>query len=140
VSAWISVEYQKSDVAWWATMRNASDEPIYDVQVTLVPDDSPFSHDPEAARAEPAVAKSFRPRGGDLGRLPPGETIRFVGARQEEKANVPLVLGFSFTDSQGRRWKRRPNGTLVELTKPQQRSPKDRLDTFAKGQIDALDT
>jgi hypothetical protein len=50
-----------------------------------------------------------------------------------------MRVGFSFTDSQGRRWKRLPNGTLTEATKRLHRSRKDYYNAWIAGELDRLD-
>jgi hypothetical protein len=50
-----------------------------------------------------------------------------------------VVIGLSFTDSQGRRWKRLPNGTLTEVTKQPRRSRKDYYNAWIAKELDQLD-
>jgi hypothetical protein len=50
-----------------------------------------------------------------------------------------VTLGLSFTDSQGRRWKRLPDGTLTEVTKRTRRSRKDYYNAWIAGELDHLD-
>jgi hypothetical protein len=51
-----------------------------------------------------------------------------------------MRVGFSFTDSQGRRWKRLPNGTLTEATKRLPRSRKDYYNAWIAGSWTASTT
>jgi hypothetical protein len=51
--------------------------------------------------------------------------------------NVAIEL--SFTDSQGRRWERLPDGTLTEVTKRPRHSRKDHYNAWMAGQLDELD-
>jgi hypothetical protein len=50
-----------------------------------------------------------------------------------------VVIGFSFTDSQGRRWKRLPFGSLIEVTKRRRRSRKDFMNAWIADELDHLD-
>ena len=49
----------------------------------------------------------------------------------------PLTL--SFTDAAGRRWKRYPDGRLVELSRQRRRSRKDFMNAWIAGELDCLD-
>jgi hypothetical protein len=51
---------------------------------------------------------------------------------------VPGILGMSFTDAAGRRWKRYPDGRLVEPNR-QQRSRKDYMNAWIAGELEHLD-
>jgi hypothetical protein len=137
VNAWLTMKWRESDgeAESWFVVTNASDEPVYQVKVTVVPGDSGFASDPEMARGQ-------------------AETI-------EENWNSPLLphesrdgcvpdewnwwtrkasLGLSFTDSQGRRWKRIPvTGALIEVTKRPRRSRKDYMNAWIAGEVDQLD-
>jgi hypothetical protein len=141
VSAWtLRDQFQTGfgtyELGFAVKVRNASQEPVYDLKFTLVPYEGPFATDPEAARRADETVETGT-EGGDLGRLPPGETIRF---RIKQRPHLEsLVLGLSFTDSQGRRWKRLPNGTLTEITKRPRRSRKDYMNAWIAGELDHLD-
>jgi len=55
-------------------------------------------------------------------------------------SNGKASLGLSFTDSQGRRWKRVPiTGSLTEVTKRPRRSRKDSYNAWIAGELDRLD-
>lgn len=75
---------------------------------------------------------------GDVELVSPGETFN-VSLMPGRYPTKRLVLGFSFTDSQGRRWKRLPDGTLIELAKQQWRSRKDYMHAWIAGELDRLD-
>jgi hypothetical protein len=133
VSAWSFPELTgdaaplKLDV--YIMVRNGSDEPVHDVRITLVPKDSPFAADPEQAR-EKAPWKAY-----DWDLLPPGGPIKvFI----DFHSSAPVVLGLTFTDSQGRRW-RRVGGTLTEVTSRRRRSRKDYMNAWIAGELDDLD-
>jgi hypothetical protein len=117
-------------------VRNGSEEPIYDVRVTMVAKDSPLRAIPEAARGEDgrlevgAVAAYFS-------LVPPGERIRNTIPADIVPGPYP-PCSLSFTDAQERRWKRFPNGRLQGPPEVR-RSVKDRLDAYARGQMDELD-
>jgi hypothetical protein len=71
-------------------------------------------------------------------RLNPGETSEFIINDPDFRLR-DVVIGLSFTDSQGRRWKRLPNGTLTEVTKRPRRSRKDYMNAWIAGELDELD-
>jgi hypothetical protein len=118
-------------------IRNGSEEPVYDVLMMMVPRQSAFADDPVEANfhtEESAVLV-------ELPILPPNHVeerdLRVEGGLARGR------LGLAFTDTADRRWKRYPDGRLQLVSAPQparQRSVKDRLDAFAKGQMDELDT
>ena len=91
------------------------------MKLTAVPLDSAFASDPEAARGQ---AKTIEK---DL-RLP-------LLLHERREGDLPaewklgtwhVILGLSFTDSQGRRWKRvTTTGTLTEVAQRSRRSGKD---------------
>jgi hypothetical protein len=132
VNAWPGVRSRRSDggeeYAYFAVVKNNSDEPIYDVYTTAAPMDGRFASDPEAARGQAQVINY------DWKNLLPGDS---------REGGLPgprfLAIGLSFTDSQGRRWKRLPNGTLTEVTKRQRRSRKDYMNAWIAGELDHLD-
>jgi hypothetical protein len=86
--------------------KNGSEEPIYGVRVTVVARDSPFASDPDAATWPSAGTVR-----GTMGLLPPGEISRYLAPGVPTNFES-LALGLSFTDVQGRRWKRLPTGAL----------------------------
>lgn len=87
----------------------------------MVPSDSSYAHDPEAAVNEAGRVLFQR----DL--LPPREQQRQISVwlkAGSETGIEPGPVSISFTDAAGRRWKRYPDGRLVELNRPR-RSRKD---------------
>jgi hypothetical protein len=106
--------------------KNASDEAVYHVRVTVVPRDGLFASDPDAAPWPSAGTAR-----GTMQLLPPGETIRRPAPEISHQFDS-LALGLSFNDARGHRWKRLPNGSLEGPPEPR-RSVKDRLDASAKG-------
>jgi hypothetical protein len=117
-------------------VRNGSEEPVYDVSVTMVAKDSPFAGDPEAARREDGGLEAGAV-GAYFSLVPPGECIRNTIPAEIVPGPYP-PCSLSFTDAQERRWKRFPNGRLQGPPEIR-RSVKDRLDSCARGQIDELD-
>lgn len=111
---------------------------MHEVWLTLVRDSSSFASDPEMARAEDGAVKEASTEWGDVELVSPGETFN-VSLMPGRYPTKRLVLGFSFTDSQGRRWKRLPDGTLIELAKQQWRSRKDYMHAWIAGELDRLD-
>jgi hypothetical protein len=62
VNTWLAANWRESDgeLEGWFVVQNASDEPIYQVKITVVPRDSKFASDPEAARGiAPAVKRDL---------------------------------------------------------------------------------
>jgi hypothetical protein len=113
--------------------RNGSDEPIYAVRAIVVRHSSPFSSDPEAALRQPG---NYIVSTWDL--FPPLQTHSVLLSRRVFP-NWHVTIGLSFTDSQGRRWKRLPNGTLTDVTKRRRRSRKDYMNAWIAGELDHLD-
>jgi hypothetical protein len=125
VSAWQEPRFDtapsgKSTATFVVILKNSSEEPVYEVWLTLVPDTSTFASDPEAVWGDDGAAKEADTESSRGGMVPPGETVDVL-VMPGRYPTKRLVLGLSFTDSQGRRWKRLPNGTLVEVTKGQPR-------------------
>jgi hypothetical protein len=123
VNTWPVMKWRESDgeAEGWFVVENASDEPVYQVKLTAVPLDSAFASDPEAARGQ---AKTIEK---DL-RLPllPHERREGDLPAEWKLGTWHVVLGLSFTDSQGRRWKRvTTTGTLTEVAQRSRRSGKD---------------
>jgi hypothetical protein len=114
--------------------KNDSGEPVHRVRVSVVHKDSPLARDPEAAfgQTESYYIALF----WDV--LPP---LRTASEKLPDYVfpnwHVPVAL--SFTDSQGRRWKRLPDGTLTEITKRPRRSRKDYMNAWIAGELDHLD-
>jgi hypothetical protein len=104
--------------------KNGSDEPVYDVKVTVVPRDGPFASDPDAAPWPSAGTVR-----GRMSLLPPGE-ILMLDAPGISGQFESLAIGLSFNDAQGRRWKRLSKGSLKG---PPKGNVKDRLDAYARG-------
>ncbi len=114
--------------------RNGSAEPIYQVHVVLVSPNSIHADDPEAATGQIGTVEVSRPI------LPPGEASEgsfpmFLGG--ERTGLVPGPVGISFTDAAGRRWKRYPDGRLIEPGR-QRRSRKDYMNAWIAGELDHL--
>ena len=132
VSAWVSparvrtgLEPEEVDFGHTLTARNGSDEPVHNVMVKLYRMRQP---------QENAGAFYF-----DV--LPPQSTEERSFVR--DPGGLPWLLVSWFTDAQGYSWERLPNGSLRIRKGPpatHRRSVKDRLDAFAKGQIESLDT
>lgn len=113
VNAWPTMKWRESDgeAESWFVVVNASDEPVYQVKVTVVPRDSGFAADPEAARGQVPTIEEDLPLP-----LRPQETSERWAPAESKLGTWHVVLGLSFTDSMGRRWKRYPDGRLVELS------------------------
>jgi hypothetical protein len=137
VSAWpTDPQVEGGRLRVTVVVKNGSDEPVYQVHAVLVPPDSPWAEDPEAGAGQVPAA--------EIGRmmLPPG---------QKEEGRFPMIMsilhtgigpgpvGISFTDAAGRRWKRYPDGRLVELNRPLRRSRKDYMNAWIAGEVDQLD-
>jgi hypothetical protein len=117
-------------------VKNNSEEPVYDVRITMVSEDSPFADDPEAARREDGTLEAGALE-GRFSMVPPGERIRNAIPLDVAPSPYP-PCSLSFTDAQERRWKRYPNGRLQGPPEVRQ-SVKDRLDAWARGQVEQLD-
>lgn len=133
VAGWVAMPEQDPQApANWVfgvVVRNGSDEPIHDVNAVMVPAGSPYASDPEATPPAIAAVRVLRES------MPPGETI------EQRLRMVPIMpgsFGMSFTDAAGRRWKRYPDGRLVEPTR-QRRSRKDYMNAWIAGELDHLD-
>jgi hypothetical protein len=143
VSAWttprrIETAGPELKLEFIVVLKNGSDEPVHEVWLTLVPDSSPFASDPEAARAEDGTVKDPDTDWGNVELVPPGETFN-VAVMPGRYPIKKLVLGISFTDSQGRRWRRLPGGTLIEASQRRHRSRKDFMNAWIAGELDHLD-
>lgn len=139
VAAWPELEIQSGQPSRYViVLRNGSEEPVYDVKVTLVAKDSPFASDPESVRNEDGSFKEAGPISLSEEILPPGEPVRYP---------IPSGLlphaytspGLSFTDSRDRRWKRYPKGRLEEPGRSGPRSHKDYMNAWIVGELDRLD-
>jgi hypothetical protein len=139
VNAWLAMKWVKSsdpddELQGWIIVNNASDEPVYQVKLTVVRTDSGFASDPEAARGQAPTIEEDLP----LPLLPQEHSERWAPA-EWKLGTWHVVLGLSFTDSQGRRWKRVPDGSLTEVTKRPRRSRKDYMNAWIAGEVDQLD-
>lgn len=135
VNAWIAPKWKESGglPELWPVVKNGSDEPVYQVKLTVVPIGSLFASDPETARGRsPAYEDDFE-------RVLPQDSRQAWGPADEQLQTWYVVLGLSFTDNQGRRWKRLPNGTLIEVTKGPRRSRKDYYNAWIAGELQDLD-
>jgi hypothetical protein len=126
-------------------VKNGSEEPVYDVIASTVTAKSPWASDPEWIWLRPKEdpggwieGRKFYAQKTEWLRLNPGETSEFVIDDPDFRPR-DVVIGLSFTDSQGRRWKRLPNGTLTEVTKRPRRSRKDYMNAWIAGELDSLD-
>jgi hypothetical protein len=91
-------------------VRNGSEEPVYDVSIIMVAEDSPYADDPEAAWRKDGALEAGAMH-AHFSIVPPGERIRnTIPAAVAPSPYPPCAL--SFTDAQERRWKRYPNGRL----------------------------
>jgi hypothetical protein len=113
VAAWLDLRAAPGDavenppgLVTEMVFKNGSEEPIYGVRVTVVARDSPFASDPDAATWPSAGTVR-----GTMGLLPPGQIIRHLAPGVPTNLES-LALGLSFSDVQGRRWKRLPTGAL----------------------------
>jgi hypothetical protein len=113
--------------------RNGSDEPVYAVLVSLLWTVVNLGYSGMVVSG--AVASEA--------------TYTVLGPQSEERvthseAFTPAgLVRVEFTDSQGYRWRRGPRGDLELVDSPpatRRRSVKDRLDAFAKGQVEELDS
>jgi hypothetical protein len=110
VVAWSSAVTTYADGAGFSFMvKNNSEDPVYQVEAAMVPYGSPYAANPEAGIGQ---VGTLRLR---VAVLPPGEIV-------ETRLNVtsigiiPGPLGFSFSDANGRRWRRLPNGALIGIS------------------------
>jgi hypothetical protein len=129
-------------------VRNGSDEPVSDVRATMTTIAVHLL--PQAADPEAASGSQWSPMTGGhiLGEqiyvswsmLAPLETkgAPLLIARFP-RPTWDVVIALSFTDSQGRRWKRLPDGTLTEVTKRRRRSRKDYYNAWIAGELEHLD-
>jgi hypothetical protein len=133
VSQWIPEPERQAptpNFVFAVIVHNGSEEPIYNVTITMAPPDSAHAADPEAGPTEAGTLRYQRPV------MAPGETFR------DEHPMVPDLpghLGVSFTDAAGRRWKRYPDGRLVEPGRPRRRSRKDYYNAWIAGELENLD-
>jgi hypothetical protein len=137
VAAWASnprrPEDESSVPEFVVVTRNGSDEPVYDVLVELFSRLLNFQPPGMSQRQQPVLRLGF-----DV--LPPQyKEVQRVAQNQD---GIPGWLTISFRDSQGYRWRRHGNGwlELLEGPHPPRRPVKDRLDAWARGEEEKLDT
>jgi hypothetical protein len=120
VAIWTqSVPAPGPSTTYFLVMRNNSEEPVSAITYVMEHPDEP--------------GRVIREDSWDL--LPPG---RHPGpATTEEYPPGPITL--SFTDAAGRRWKRYPDGRLVEPDRPRRRSRKEYMNAWIAGELDRLD-
>lgn len=113
VTAWLTWE-EDAGPSWGALVRNASDEPVFDIRVF-------FHHIRETeGGGYQAVSQGGPPPRETIGVLPPGED-RFVAIPQNVRAMFGSIIiddrtcaaSVEFTDAAGNRWERDPRGALV---------------------------
>jgi hypothetical protein len=127
-----------------AVVKNGSDEPVYGVRAVITHHLSRFAPDPESAYEEDLGSdEAWRARRKDFvsvwwSMLAPQE-IKGALLPNGVFRDWHVVIGVSFTDSQGRRWKRFPYGPLIEVTKRKRPSRKDHLNAWIAGELDCLD-
>jgi hypothetical protein len=91
-------------------VRNGSEEPVYDVSIIMVAEDSRFADDPEAAMRGDGTLEDGAVH-AHFSIVPPGERVRnTISAEIAPSPYPPCAL--TFRDAQERRWKRYPNGRL----------------------------
>jgi hypothetical protein len=118
-----------------AVLHNGSEEPVYDCRVHI-------ELDPAATGSFwKAVAGTFQPGERRLTltdrTLPPG---RIQHPLSLGRADLPHAsVWMTFTDAAGRRWKRHPDGRLVEPDRPPRRAHKDELNDWIAREVDQLD-
>jgi hypothetical protein len=143
VAAWMTSKWaSETEVRHSIVMRNGSDEPIFDGLCVPVPNTSRYASDP-LTLLEPG-----RPEGTNM-MFDYVLTFQILPPHEMRESDLPLpelwtspwnvAIGLSFTDAAGRRWKRYPDGRLVEPDRPRRRSRKDFYNAWIAGQLDHLD-
>ena len=135
VVAWTSHNPGSGELAlsrlWYIRIKNGSDEPVRNVTVTLYVK-RPSQHPP----LEPLHRRKYKV-------LAPQTLMTTERLPVDESTFDGPPVSIVFRDSQGYMWKRNPDGILELLARPpavaKRRSAKDRLDAFAKGEMDALE-
>jgi len=107
-------------LVFFVVRANRSDEPVYDVLIEMA------SNDPGGAWA---------PWRKHIPVMPPGQEQ----TRLQVVPYRPGPVTLTFTDAVGRRWKRYPDGRLVEPDRPRGRSRKDYINAWIAGELDHLD-
>jgi len=119
-----------------AVLQNGSEEPVYDCRVHLEID--PAAEGTFLKVVDGDFQKGERRLTLKERTLPPG---RIQHPLSLGRADIPYVSTWmTFTDAAGRRWTRHPRGQLEGSSPEARRSVKDRLDAWAKGQMEELDT
>jgi hypothetical protein len=101
-------------------IKNGSEEPVYDVKAVMA-----------TGMKDPKPLSTVT-----IPIFPPVESYSGPTLRDIEPGPITL----SFTDAAGLRWTRHPDGQLEGPPPRAHRSVKDRLDAFAKGQVEDLDS
>ncbi len=113
VTAWLGT-HKESKAFWGANVRNASDEPLFEVRVF-------FHHMREKeGGGYQAVSQGGPPPRETIAVLPPGED-RFVWIPADVQAMFGSIAiddrncaaSIEFTDAAGNQWERDPRGALV---------------------------
>jgi hypothetical protein len=140
VAVWVMFEVDSTNIVVdsYLALRNGSEQPIYDLRVTIVAEDSPFASDPEAVRNTDGTLKEAGPVTHTESLLPPGDEPVRRDIPHELLPSSFTAPGLSFTDSHGRRWKRYPIGILEEVTRSR-RSRKDYYNAWIAGELKDLD-
>jgi hypothetical protein len=127
VSAWPQDPFWEQGQTWLpVAIRNGSSEPVYQVRAVMVPPESPYASDPEVATADVNKVRVRREI------VAPGQlTIAHFGI--EALNVVPGPISVSFIDAAGRRWKRYPDGRLVETDRPWRRSNQNDYSAWIAG-------
>jgi hypothetical protein len=101
ISAWVELHHKADGSRELAFhIHNASDMPIYEVELPLPSPDGP-------------EVTEF------VGLVPPGQTIRRPAPADWLRSYVdPEPIQIEFQDSAGRRWTRDEQGTLVQADRP----------------------
>jgi hypothetical protein len=146
VAAWVSEPSRqierdgRTKLVYQLVTRNGSGQPIYNVQVRmLLPEGFKLTSPDEIFLPQ---LPQFR-----YEVLPPKYTKpELLTSIQPERLRhwlMPKPVEITFADAQGYKWRRDPTGKIHLLGEPpvmRRRSVKDRLDAFAKNQVDELDT
>jgi hypothetical protein len=94
VSAWFDAVLEPpTTLEFYIHRQNGSEEPVHDVKVTLVAENSAFAADPEAVRKENGDFKEVGAFSSDSSVLPPGQSI------EELVPTEFLPEGFPLSDS-----------------------------------------
>jgi hypothetical protein len=105
VSTWI---VQPSGFPMYAAVLNKSNEPVYEVIISLVGIQGAFPHDAHEV-------KEYYPYRSFLNVLPPGRFYISIPSAGHGMS-TSFALEISFTDSSGHHWVRKGNGKLIKIT------------------------